>query len=141
MSRIYWDTMLFVYWLEDHPLYAKRVQHILSRMKQRQDQLCTSSFTVGEILVGPYKMDAPETAKRIRDVFKNPFVEVIPYTIETADVYARIRAKHAVSPADSIHLACAAQARIDLFLTNDNTLVGKIIPGIQFIAGLDSSLL
>src|SRR5580693_2033307 len=30
MSRIYWDTMLFVYWLEDHPLYAKRVRHILS---------------------------------------------------------------------------------------------------------------
>jgi uncharacterized protein len=141
MSRIYWDTMLFVYWLEDHPLYAKRVRHILSKMDQRQDQLFTSSFTLGEILVGPHKMNALETAREIRDVFRAPFVEVIPYTLETADFYARIRAKHGVSPADSIHLACAAQAQIDLFLTNDTALVGKVIPGIQFIAGLDSNLL
>jgi predicted nucleic acid-binding protein len=140
MSRIYWDTMLFVYWLEDHPRYAKRVRHILSKMKERQDQLCTSSFTVGEILVGPYKMGASETTRQIREVFKAPFVEVIPYTIETADLYAGIRAQHGVSPADSIHLACAAQARIDLFLTNDAALFGKVIPGIQFIAGLDSNL-
>jgi predicted nucleic acid-binding protein len=140
MSRIYWDTMLFVYWLENHPRYAKRVRHILSKMKERQDQLCTSSFTVGEILVGPYKVGASETTRQIREVFKAPFVEVIPYTIETADLYAGIRAQHGVSPADSIHLACAAQARIDLFLTNDAALVGKVIPGIQFIAGLDSNL-
>ena len=140
MSRIYWDTMLFVYWLEDNPRYAKRVRHILSKMKERQDQLCTSSFTVGEILVGPCKMGASETTRQIREVFKAPFVEVIPYTMETADLYAGIRAQHGVSPADSIHLACAAQARIDLFLTNDAALVGKVIPGIQFIAGLDSNL-
>lgn len=133
--------MLFVYWLEDHPLYAKRVRHILSKMEERQDQLCTSSFTVGEILVGPYKMGASETARQIRAVFKAPFVEVIPYTLETADLYAGIRAQHEVSPADSIHLACAAQAGIDLFLTNDAALVGKVIPGIQFIGGLDSNLL
>lgn len=133
--------MLFVYWLEDHPHYAKRVRHILSKMKQRQDQLFTSSFTVGEILVGPYKMGASETARKIRDVFRAPLVEVVPYTLETADFYARIRAQHGASPADSIHLACAAQAHIDLFLTNDADLVGKIIPGIQFIAGLDTNLL
>jgi len=140
VSRIYWDTMLFVYWLEDHPVHAKRVRHILSKMEQRQDQLCTSSFTVGEILVGPYKMGASEVAQQIRQVFTTPLVEVIPYTLETADVYARIRAQHGVSPADSIHLASAAQARADLFLTNDNALVGRVIPGIQFIAGMDSNL-
>src|SRR5438445_9305755 len=131
--------MLFVYWLEDHPLYAKRVRHILSKMEERQDQLCTSSFTVGEILVGPYKMGASEMAKQIREAFKAPLVEVIPYSPETADFYARIRAQHGVTPADSIHLACAAQARIDLFLTNDDALIGRIIPGIQFIGGLDSN--
>jgi predicted nucleic acid-binding protein len=141
MSRIYWDTMLFVYWLEDHPRYAKRVRQLLGKMKERQDQLCTSSFAVGEILVGPYKVGATDTARRIRDVLRPPLVEVIPYTLETADLYASIRARQAVSPADAIHLACAAQAHIDLFLTNDAGLVGKVIPGIQFIAGLDSNFI
>jgi predicted nucleic acid-binding protein len=140
MSRIYWDTMLFVYWLEDHPVYAKRVRHILSKMEERHDRLCTSAFTAGEVMVGPYKVSAPAIAKKIRDVFESPFVEVLPFTLATADLYARIRANQGVSPADAIHLACASQAGTDLFLTNDSALTSKIIPGIQFIAGLDTNL-
>ena len=140
MSRIYWDTMLFVYWLEDHPAYAKRVRHVLSKMEERQDQLCTSAFTVGEVLAGPYKMRALDTARRIREFFESSFVEIIPYTLGTADLYARIRADQGVSPADAIHLACAAQVGTDLFLTNDASLTGKIVPGIHFIAGLDTNL-
>lgn len=141
MSRIYWDTMLFVYWLEDHPRYAPRMRQILEKMKVRKDQLCTSAFAVGETLVGFYKRGAIETANRVRSVFRQGTVEVIPYTLETADLYADIRATHTVSSADAIHLACAAQAGTDLFLTNDEALVGKVIPGIQFIAGLDSNII
>jgi len=36
---------------------------------------------------------------------------------------------------------CSTQAGTDLFLTNDKRLVGKIVPGIQFIAALDTPLL
>jgi uncharacterized protein len=140
MSRIYWDTMLFVYWLEDHPVYAKRMRHILSKMEERQDQLCTSSFGAGEVLVGPYKMNAVSAVKKIREFFESSFVQIIPYTLQTADRYARIRADLGVSPANAIHLACAAQAGTDLFLTNDGGLIGKVVPGIQFIAGLNTNL-
>lgn len=141
MSRVYWDTMLFVYWLEDHPLYASVVEDIYLRMRQREDQLFTSAFTLGEILVGPYKAGSDAAVCRIRQLFSSAFLRVIPYTADTADHYAGIRAQHAVSPADAIHLACAAQSRIDLFLTNDSRLIGKKVQGIQFIAGLDSKLL
>jgi uncharacterized protein len=140
MSRIYWDTMLFVYWLEDNPAYAPRVRQVLSRMEERQDQLCTSAFTVGEVLVGPYKMHALDTARRIREFFESSFVEIIPYTVTTADLYARMRADQGVSPADAIHLACAAEVGTDLFLTNDAALTGKVVRGIQFIAGLNTNL-
>jgi predicted nucleic acid-binding protein len=132
--------MLFVYWLEDHPVYAKRVRQVLTKMEERQDHLCTSAFTAGEVLVGPYKVKSPAVAKQIREVFESQFVEVLPFTLATADLYARIRAQHAVSPADAIHLACAAEARTDLFLTNDAALPGKVVPGIQFIAGLNTNL-
>ena len=140
MSLVYWDTMLFVYWFEEHPVYAERIRHILSRMEQRKDALCTSSFAVAETLVGPYKKGAQDMADRIRDAFRPPFVQVMPFTSEAASHYARIRAELGVSPADAIHLACAAQAGVDLFLTNDRKLVGQIVPGIQFIAGIDSDL-
>ena len=141
MSRIYWDTMLFIYWLEDHPQYGGRLQQIFERMRDRQDQLCTSTFAVGETLVGFYKRGASETAARVRNFFRQDSVEVIPYTLETADLYADIRARIGVSSADAIHLACAASAGTDLFLTNDKNLIGRVIPGIQFIAGLDSNIL
>lgn len=141
MSLIYWDTMLFVYWFEEHPGYAERVRHILAKMEQRGDALCTSSFALAETLVGPYKRGAPDVADRIRKALRPPFVQVLSFTAEAADHYARIRSAIVVSPADAIHLACAAQAGVDLFLTNDRGLVGQIVPGIQFIASLDTNLL
>ena len=140
MSLIYWDTMLFIYWFEEHPLHAERIRHILKRMEQRKDELCTSSFALAETLVGPYKKGAREMVERIRGALQPPFVQVLPFTSDAADQYARIRAELPVSAADAIHLACAAQAGVDLFLTNDRKLLGQIVPGIQFIADLDSNL-
>lgn len=140
MSLIYWDTMLFVYWFEEHPVHAERMRHVLTRMEQRKDSLCTGSFALAEMLVGPYKKGARDMADRIREAFRPPFVQVLPFTSEAADHYGRIRAELGVSAPDAIHLACAAQAGVDLFLTNDRGLVGQIVPGIQFIAGLDSNL-
>jgi len=141
VSRVYWDTMLFIYWLEDHPQYAKRVGAIRSRMEERGDQLITGAFTFGEILAGAYRKGATQVAADSRRWLKEVVTEVIPFTIETADHYAQIRGTLGVAPANAIHLACAAQAGTDLFLTNDKRLVGKIVPGIQFIASLDTQLL
>jgi uncharacterized protein len=141
MSRIYWDTMLFVYWIEDHPRYANRIRQLLLKMETRRDQLCTSIFAVAEALVGPRKSGNGEIAGRMLAAFRSPFVEVIPFDLEAAELYASIRAQQSLSPPVAIHLACAAQAGIDLFLTSDQDLIGKVIPGIQFIAGLDSNIL
>jgi uncharacterized protein len=140
MSRIYWDSMLFIYWLENNPHYAGRVQQIRERMKDREDRLCTSAFTVGETLVGLHKRDEAEIATRVRKFFLESAIEIIPYTNDLADSYAQIRARQSVSSADAIHLACAASANTDLFLTNDKNLVGKFVPGIQFIASLDTQI-
>lgn len=141
MSRVYWDSMLFIYWLEDHPEYAKRVDAIHSRMKQREDRLITGAFTFGEVLAGAYKRRKRELVNDFRGLLQSIVAEVVPFTLETADHYSRIRGELNVTPADAIHLASAAQAGTDLFLTNDKSLIGKIVPGIQFIALLDTQIL
>ena len=135
MSRIYWDTMLFIYWLEDNPEFAKRVDAIYSRMKERRDELITGAFTFGEVLAGAYRKRGPHLTDELQRSLRGLVGEVVPFTIATAGHYARIRAIHGVTPADGIHLA---QAGTDLFLTNDKRLTGKIVPGIQFIASLDT---
>lgn len=132
--------MLFIYWLEDHPRHAARMNTIHQRMEERGDRLCTSVFTVGEVLTGLYRKEALETASQVREAFLSPQIELISFTPETADSYARIRADHRVSPADAIHLASAANAGVDLFLTNDHRLQPLAIPGIHFIAGMDVNL-
>jgi predicted nucleic acid-binding protein len=141
MSRIYWDSMLFIYWLEDSPLFANRVAALHDRMRERQDELITSAFTLGEVLAGAYRKSSAPAADEVRAALLDLLSEVVPFTVEVADHYARIRGSTGIAPADAIHLACAAYARTDLFLTNDKNLVGRAIPGIHFIGGLDSNIL
>ena len=141
MSRIYWDSMLFIYWLEDSPLFANRVAAVHDRMRERQDELITSAFTLGEILAGTYRRGSAPVADEVRAALLSLLSEVVPFTVEAADHYARIRGSTGIAPADAIHLACAAYARTDLFLTNDKSLIGRAIPGIHFIGGLDSNII
>ena len=67
-------------------------------------------------------------------------VRLVPFTAETAGRYAVIRAIQRFSHADSMQLACAAQAGVDLYLTGEPELAGKLVPGIQFIAGVDGAV-
>lgn len=140
MSRIYWDTMLFVYWFEDNAEYATRVEEIYRKMRQRKDKLVTSAFTVGEILAGSYRCGKSDEGNKIRLLFESFEVELIPFSAGTAERYGQIRGSSRVTPADAIHLASAAHAGVDLFLTNDRELHNLVIPGIHFIAGLDVNL-
>ena len=140
MSRIYWDTMLFIYWMENHPQFATRVNTIHTRMQERKDQLITGSFTFGEVLAGVYRSGNAALASQTTRLLQNLVFEVVPFTLETADRYGQIRGSLGLAPADAIHLASAAQAGTDLFLTNDKRLVGKSVPGVQFIASLETQL-
>jgi predicted nucleic acid-binding protein len=134
--------MLFIYWLEENPQFGKRVDAIWSRMQERNDQLITGALALGEVFAGAYKRGAnKELIQEVRAALESSISAVIPFTAETADVYGRIKGSLKIPSADALHLACAATAGTDLFLTNDKNLVGKVIPGIQFIAGLDSNIL
>ena len=142
MSRIYWDTMLFIYWLEENPNFGKRVDAIWSRMQERNDQLITGALALGEVLAGAYKHGTD--SQRIQDLkaaLESAVSEVVPFNAEAAELFGQIKGRWEIPSADAIHLACAATAGTDLFLTNDKNLVGRAIPGIQFVAGLDSNVL
>jgi predicted nucleic acid-binding protein len=134
--------MLFIYWLEENPQFGKRVDAIWSRMQERNDQLITGALALGEVFAGAHKQGASkERIQEVKAALENSVSAVIPFTAETADVYGRIKGSLKIPSADAIHLACAATAGTDLFLTNDKNLVGKVIPGIQFIAGIYSDVL
>ena len=139
MSLVYWDSMLFIYLVEDNPLQASIVETTLAEMRRRGDTLCTSIFTVGEVLTGPYAKGATDVAEEIREFLGPPDVQILPFSAETTEYYAKIRARNRVKPADAIHLATAAAAGVDLFLTHDRALHGLIVPGIQFVMDMHAN--
>lgn len=133
--------MLFVYWLEDHAQHVPVVREILGRMEQRGDRLCTSALTMGEVLVAPKKRGARQETQRFLEFFHLSSMDLLPFNSAAAERYSDIRASYRVSPPDALHPATAAEAGVDLFLTNDRRLQGLTIPGIQFIAPMDSGIL
>lgn len=141
MSLVYWDTMLFAYLLEGHPEFKPKVSRIAHRMEERGDTLCTSVFTVGEVLAGPSRTQRWDEVSKLRDFFRSSDLRLLEFKLSTAEVFAEIRGRAGISSGDAIHFACAAEARVDLFLTHDKRLAKKIVPGIQFIATLDTNIL
>lgn len=135
MSRVFWDTNLFIYLFEDYGELSKEVSGLRQRMISRGDQLFTSTLTLGEILVKPIEKGDDELRRAYLQAVTVAAV-MLPLDQETAEHYAMIRQDRSIKAPDAIQLACAARARIDLFITNDDHLKGKVVSGIQFIASL-----
>ncbi|MFQ5848904.1 MAG: type II toxin-antitoxin system VapC family toxin [Candidatus Methylomirabilales bacterium] len=140
VSRIFWDTNLFIYLFEDQGAQSQRVAALRERMLQRNDQLCTSTLTLGEVLVKPLEQGDEGLRHRYEEALSQAVV-LIPFDKAAATAYAAIRRERAIRPPDAIQLACAAQARVDLFITNDDRLSRCTVPGIQFISSLARAFL
>jgi predicted nucleic acid-binding protein len=141
VTKVFWDAMLFIYLFQGDPTFGPRVAELRKKSLERGDELYTSALAVGEVLAGAYRDKTEAEAARIRIAIVKAGVRILPFDGNALDVFARTRAKHKTTAADTIHLACAAVAGIDLFLTNDRQLRKLHIPGIKFIAGLDTNLL
>jgi predicted nucleic acid-binding protein len=136
MSRIFWDTNLFIYLFEDCGNLSKAVAQLRSKMLARGDQLLTSTLTVGEILVKPTERGETELCTKYEHAISTAAV-MISFDLKAAKIYAELRTERSLKAPDAIQLACAANATVDLFVTNDERLQGKHVQGIQFIVPLD----
>jgi len=136
MSRIFWDTNLFIYLFEDYSQLSKRVGRLRRAMLERGDQLVTSTLTLGEILVKPLERGDNELARRYEQTIAAT-CQVIPFDAHAAVIYGRLRSDRTLRAPDAIQLASAATAGVDLFITNDNHLQGRHVDGIQFIVSLE----
>jgi predicted nucleic acid-binding protein len=126
--------MMFAYVLGDHREFAPHVRRTLTRSRQRGDTLMTSCLAAGEVMVGGQQRD--RTPDEIETLIRQMGFLLLPFDESCMAVFARLRAESRLKAPDAIHLACAAAAGTDLFLTNDDQLLKRHlqVPGIQFIA-------
>ena len=137
MSRVFWDTNLFIYLFEDYGKLSEKTADVRAKMLRRGDQLLTSTLTIGEVLVKPLERGAVNLCQRYEKAITSAAV-VIPFDLEAAKRYASLRQDRSLRAPDVIQLACAASVGTDLFVTNDSRLQGKHVPGVQFIVPLEA---
>ena len=135
MSRIFWDTNLFIYLLEGRGPLSERVAELRRAMLERDDQLATSALTLGEVLVKPSERGDAELQAKYQAAITGTCL-VIPFSTSAARIYAKLRGDR-IGPPDAIQLACAADVGVDLFVTNDTRLQKVRVAGIQFISPLE----
>jgi predicted nucleic acid-binding protein len=139
VSRIFWDTNLFIYFYEHHPSYAKSIARLKSKMTQRGDVLITSWMTVAEVQVQPRRMGDRSLARTLKNSIISA-ASIVDFSKEAAERYLDIRSSTHVKGPDAIQLACAAASGVELFVTNDTGLHKTNVDGIHFIVSIETAL-
>lgn len=141
MRRICWDTMLFIYLLEGDNAHAKRVREILAESYERDDYLCCSYLALGEVMAGARVFGDMEKSTALQAKIAEIGFHFLPFDQGAVLPFSRLRAQEKLRAADAIHLACAASAGVDLFLSGDKQLTNRHVPGVKFIADISNPML
>jgi predicted nucleic acid-binding protein len=122
-KKIALDTMIFIYAFEEHPVYLPLVKSFFREVERGRIITVTSTITLAECLVYPFRAKAIELAARYKILFRDfPHLSVIPVTEEIAERAAWLRAQYQMKTPDAIQLATALISSSQFFLTNDEDL-------------------
>ena len=136
MSKIFWDTNLFIYLIEQTPALYQKVSSFRQKMIENNDVLVTSALTLGELLVKPLEENRNDLADKYLELLISGAV-VVSFDDKAAESFAEIRAANkTIKPPDAIQLSCAASYGVDEFYTNDARLSHLEIEGIGKIKQL-----
>ena len=135
--KTFWDTNVFIYLIERHPLWYDRARSLLAEHLGGTGELITSMLTLGELLSQPYRTGRREQAEQYVELLtKTERLQLVTFDRLAAEHYANIRATTSLRQPDAIQLACAASAGATTFITNDQRLWDLKVAGIDTICGL-----
>ena len=122
VKRIYLDSAPIIYQIEGSEEFNQSTQLIFDMIDDGQLIAITSSITLSEVLVMPYRLGRIDLVENYRQTLKsNENTEYVPILDEEAAItVAKLRATNeALKKFDAQHLAIAIQHHCDSFLTND----------------------
>jgi predicted nucleic acid-binding protein len=131
--NLYLDSMQWIYFFEQNPQFYPATRSLILRTQAAHDDLLSSFLVLAEVLVLPSRNRDLFMAAKYKRFFLSPAVSLVPFGADVAERFAVLRAGTRVKPADALHLALAASAGIDFFITTDVKLHSPTIPGISSI--------
>jgi predicted nucleic acid-binding protein len=119
-TRVTLDTCIFIYQWEGNARYSPLTDCIFSALEQTELVAVTSSITMTELLVHPYRNDDMMQVNEIFGLLSTyPNLDWIAPSLEIAARAAQIRAQHGLRTPDALQAATAIHSNATAFLTND----------------------
>ena len=126
------DTAPLIYFIEKHPIYLPLVRPFFKAVEIGDIQVITSTLTLTEVLVHPYRYSNRSLAQVYSSILLDSHnLKTLPVTAEIATEAAQLRASYGLKTPDSIQLATARVSGATAFMTNDDRFAS--IPGIELI--------
>jgi predicted nucleic acid-binding protein len=131
-SRIALDTSIFMYQLQAHPKYVAFTEAVFTWLEKPKAQGVTSTITMTELLVQPYRSRDQQRADEIYGLLSTfPNLSWVSPSLEIADSAAQVRAKYALRTPDALQAATALRSLATALITNDSSF--RSVAGIQVV--------
>jgi uncharacterized protein len=118
MGLIYLDSCIMIYLVENHPLWAHRIQAKMA--EQDPAAFAISSLVKLECLVKPLQSGDLVLQKRYTSVFEQ--LAQLSMSDEVFLQAAQLRSRFGLKTPDALHLACAQSHDCRSLWTNDERL-------------------
>jgi predicted nucleic acid-binding protein len=118
------DTVCFIYFIEEHPGFLSVLDPVFEAIDAGRLQAVTSSLSLLEVLVVPYRSGNIALAERYEEVLtQSRGLRVIDIDRAQLRAAAQLRARHAgLRTPDAIQLSAALSGPCSALLTNDRDL-------------------
>jgi len=121
---IFIDTAPFIYYIENHPKFAGKVEKYLSENLFLDSNFVTSVITYMEYCVIPERERREDLILKFDELLLRLPVEIKEISLPLARSASKLRAKYKfLKGLDALQLALAIQDNCDEFLTNDSALL------------------
>jgi predicted nucleic acid-binding protein len=126
------DTVVFIYFIEEHPQYLPLIEPLFTAIDAGALEGVTSSLTLLETLVIPYRVGNAPLAERYEALLtRSRGIRMLDLDRALLRTAAQLRAGLRVSTPDAIQLGAALAARCSAYLTNDREL--PPVPGLKIL--------
>jgi len=124
------DTSIFVYFIEEHPIYLPLVEPLFEAIDAGELEAVTSSVTLLEVLVIPFRFANAALIDRYETLLtKSRGLALVDLDRDFLRSVAQVRAGTRAKAPDAMQLAAAMAAGCPAFLTNDDRIPN--VPGVR----------
>ena len=126
LERRYWDSNCFLGWLQAEDGRIEPCRQVLNLASRGDVEIITSALTIAEVLnLQGHQPISADKRRQVIDFFKHSYIITMSITRRIAEESREMVWDHGIKPKDALHVATALSAKVDVFNTFDQPLIGK----------------